>query len=75
MLRGCSRNQNNAFGALFQGCGSAWRLDMSAFISISTSHAELAQILQTYLAVRIKQLGLSAACEHFHEIGRLQSGC
>lgn len=61
--------KNNAFGALVQGCGNAWRLDMSAFISISKSHAELAQMLQTYLAVRIKQLGLSAACEHFHEIG------
>lgn len=61
--------KNNAFGALVQGCGNAWRLDMSAFISISKSHAELAQMLQAYLAVRIKQLGLSAACEHFHEIG------
>lgn len=31
--------------------------------------SDLKRIIHSYISVRIGQLGLSAACEHFHEIG------
>jgi hypothetical protein len=61
--------KKNLFGALVQGCGNAWRLGVNDFLDIMKDHVELKNIIHTYLAVRIKQLSLSAACEHFHEIG------
>jgi CRP-like cAMP-binding protein len=59
----------NPFSALVQGAGSAWKLESQFFLSQISSSPELKEIINTYLAVRINQLGLSAACEHFHEIG------
>lgn len=61
--------QKNLFGALVQGSGSAWKLGKNDFLEITLNHMELKNIALSYTAVRIKQLSLSAACEHFHEIG------
>lgn len=60
---------NNLFGALVQGTGNAWKLAKDDFLEIIQNHVELKNVAHSYMAVRIKQLSLSAACEHFHEIG------
>jgi hypothetical protein len=59
----------NPFSALVQGAGSAWKIDSQFFISQINTCQELKEIINAYLAVRINQLGLSAACEHYHQIG------
>jgi CRP-like cAMP-binding protein len=59
---------NNPFGALVQGAGSAWQIGIGDFLAEIKNRPELSKLINSYLAVRIKQLGLSAACEHFHEI-------
>lgn len=59
----------NPFGALVQGAGSAWKIESQFFISQIKNSPELKKIINAYLAVRINQLGLSAACEHYHQIG------
>jgi CRP-like cAMP-binding protein len=59
----------NPFGALVQGVGSAWRIEAQDFLGAVDNSVELKAIVSSYLAVRNKQLGLSVACEHFHEIG------
>lgn len=59
----------NPFGALVQGVGSAWRIEAQDFLGEVDNSVELKAIVSSYLAVRNKQLGLSVACEHFHEIG------
>ena len=59
----------NPFGALVQGVGSAWRIEAQDFLGEVDNSIELKAIVSSYLAVRNKQLGLSVACEHFHEIG------
>lgn len=59
----------NPFGAIVQGAGSAWKISANVFLNDIKNIPELKSIVNTYLAIRIGQLGLSAACEHFHEIG------
>lgn len=59
----------NMFGAIVQGSGEAWKIKISAFMNHFNKIPELKTVIQKYLSVRIRQLGLSAACEHFHEIG------
>ncbi len=61
--------RNNSFGALVQGAGFAWKIDSQVFLSQINKSIEFQEIIKTYLAVRMSQLGLSIACEHFHEIG------
>lgn len=62
-------SMTNPFGALVQGSGSAWKMDANDFLSHLQNIPEFKIIVNNYLTVRINQLGLSAACEHFHEIG------
>lgn len=59
----------NPFGAIVQGTGSAWKITANDFLEEIQKCPEFNRIIQSYLAIRINQLGLSAACEHFHEIG------
>lgn len=59
----------NPFGAIVQGTGSAWKLSTNDFLYAIKNIPEFNTIVNTYLAIRVRQLGLSAACEHFHEIG------
>lgn len=59
----------NMFGAIVQGSGSAWKIQVQDFLDEVKNHLELKNIISAYLSIRIAQLGLSAACEHFHEIG------
>lgn len=59
----------NPFGALVQGVGSVWKIAAQDFLIEAQNSVELKAIVGNYLAVRNKQLGLSVACEHFHEIG------
>lgn len=61
--------KTNPFGAIIQGAGNAWKIKASDFLIYASNHPEFKSIIYSYLAVRINQLGLSAACEHFHEIG------
>jgi CRP-like cAMP-binding protein len=61
--------KTNPFSAIVQGCGNAWRIKAKEFLVEVKNNLELKVIIDSYLAVRINQLGLSAACEHFHEIG------
>jgi CRP-like cAMP-binding protein len=60
---------HSLFGAIVQGSGSAWQIGVKEFSSALSEIPELRKIMHAYIAVRISQLGLSAACEHFHEIG------
>ena len=60
---------SHIFGAIVQGAGTAWRIDSRDFLVLANKSQKLKSLIKTYLAVRISQLGLSAACEHFHEIG------
>lgn len=59
----------NTFGAIVQGAGNAWRINVADFLIETKNNPELKRIINLYSAVRINQLGQSAACEHFHEIG------
>lgn len=59
----------HAFGAMVQGAGSAWKITAKDFLQEIELSTEFKSIVHSYLATRITQLGLSCACEHFHEIG------
>ncbi len=59
----------NSFGSLVQGPGNAWKIDAKDFISQIKKSLAFTDIINSYIAVRLSQLGLSIACEHFHEIG------
>ncbi len=56
------------FGGIIQGPGEAWKISTQDFKSLIAISTELREITKSYLAVRLQQLGLSIACEHFHEI-------
>ena len=60
---------NNMFGAIVQGSGEAWKINKTDFMDHFNKISELKNVIQKYLSIRIRQLGLSASCEHFHEIG------
>lgn len=60
---------NNMFGAIIQGSGEAWKISTSDFMNHFNKIPELKSVIQKYLSIRIRQLGLSASCKHFHEIG------
>ncbi len=59
----------NLFTARVQGAGHVWRIKLTQFLQLARKYKKLEELLKTYMAVRIQLLGLSAACEHFHEIG------
>jgi len=59
----------NMFGAIVQGSGDAWKIKAEDFMEHFHKIPELKDLIYKYLSIRIGQLGLSAACEHFHEIG------
>jgi CRP-like cAMP-binding protein len=59
----------NPFGAIVQGSGFAWRMRAKDLVTEIKKSNELKTIISGYLSARIRMLGLSAACEHFHEIG------
>lgn len=59
----------NPFGAIVQGSGNAWKINAKDLITEAKKSADLRGMVNSYISVRIGQLGLSAACEHFHEIG------
>jgi CRP-like cAMP-binding protein len=59
----------NPFGAIVQGSGFAWRIRAKDFLSEMKKSNELKVIVNRYISARIRMLGLSAGCEHFHEIG------
>lgn len=59
----------NIFGSIVQGAGNAWRISLKNFMSEIQNTPELHVVINAYLAVRMNQLGISVACEHFHEIG------
>lgn len=52
-----------------QGQGHALGLPVSAFRLALVQVPALERVLKSYLAFRIDQLALGAACERFHEIG------
>ena len=59
----------NPFGAIVQGSGFAWRIRAKDFLSEMKKSNDLKVIINRYISARIRMLGLSAGCEHFHEIG------
>lgn len=59
----------NSFGAIVQGAGFARRLSVIDFLKETSQSLKLRTVIDLYLAVRLGQLGQSAACEHFHRIG------
>ena len=59
----------NMFGGIVQGSGDAWKIRVEDFMQNFHNIPELKELIYKYLSIRIRQLGLSAACEHFHEIG------
>lgn len=54
--------------AVVQGAGSAWRVKASLFQRALAESPTLRHALGRYLAFRLEQLTLAAACERFHEI-------
>lgn len=60
--------KNNLFGAIVQGSGEAWKINTTDFMDHFNKLPELKKVIQKYLSIRIRQLGLSASCEHFHGI-------
>lgn len=62
-------SMTNPFGALVQGSGNSWKMGVNDFLTQVKNIPEFESIVSSYLMVRINQLGLSIACEHFHEIG------
>lgn len=60
---------SNLFSAIVQGTGTAWKIKISDFLDETRKNQALSHTINAYIAVRMNQLGLSAACEHFHEIG------
>lgn len=61
--------KTNLFTAHVQGVGHAWRIELPHLIDLARKYKKLEDLLKAYIAVRIQLLGLSTACEHFHEIG------
>jgi CRP-like cAMP-binding protein len=59
----------NSFSAIAQGNGNAWKLKSTDFLMELRVSSELRSIMNQYLTIHMIQLGLTAACEHFHEIG------
>lgn len=59
----------NSFGAMVQSAGSAWKIKPKEFLVEIKNNPELRHVINRYLARHMIQLGLTAACEHFHEIG------
>lgn len=55
--------------AVVQGPGSAWRLKATVFQQALADNPALRALVGRYLAFRVEQLTLAAACERFHEIG------
>lgn len=55
--------------AVVQGAGSSWRIKTSEFQKTLTDSPGLRHLVARYLAFRVEQLTLAAACERFHEIG------
>jgi len=52
-----------------QGSGQALRVSAPAFRTALTENPALDKVVRSYLAFRIGQLAVSAACERFHAIG------
>ncbi len=52
-----------------QGAGHALTLPVAVFRHVLAQSPNLERLLKGYLAFRMDQLALSAACERFHEIG------
>ncbi len=57
------------FQSRVQGAGTAWRAEAGAFRAEVARSGPLCQTLTRYLYVVTVQLGTSAACMHFHQIG------
>lgn len=55
--------------AVVQGAGSSWRIKTSDFQQTLADSPGLRRLVARYLAFRVEQLTLAAACERFHEIG------
>lgn len=55
--------------AVVRGAGSAWRIKAPVFQQTLAASPPLRHVVGRYLAFRVEQLTLAAACERFHEIG------
>ncbi|WP_342130366.1 Crp/Fnr family transcriptional regulator [Hydrogenophaga sp. OTU3427] len=55
--------------AVVQGAGSSWRMKVPVFQQALVDSLALRHLVGRYLAFRVEQLTLAAACERFHEIG------
>ena len=55
--------------AVVQGGGSAWRFGAAVFQNEVARSASLRRIIDAYLSVIMNQMGTSAACMRFHNIG------
>ncbi len=60
---------SNPFGAIVQGAGNAWKISAQEFLNEVDTCREFHKVMCAYISVRLCQLSLSVACEHFHEIG------
>lgn len=60
--------KNNPFKVVVQGEGLAWRLGAQDFLKIIKENQEIKTTADRYCGFRLRQLGLSIACGHFHGI-------
>lgn len=54
--------------SVVQGAGAAWRMKASVFQQTLSESSAVRRLVGRYLAFRLEQLTLAAACERFHEI-------
>ncbi len=61
--------KNAPLHAVVQGAGAAWRIEVAPFCREARRSVALRRSLDLYLSVLMSQLGTSAACVRFHQIG------
>ena len=60
--------KNNPFGVIVQGRGEAWKMEVSDYLEVLNDDCNIRTVNNAYLGFRMRQLGLSSACGHFHGI-------
>jgi len=60
--------KKNPFGVIVQGKGEAWMIEVSDYLDVLNVDRNIRCVSNAYLGFRMRQLGLSLACGHFHGI-------
>jgi len=58
----------SAFGAVVSAAGLAWKIEADRLARHGRDHPQLVRLVSHFLYVELRQLGLQAACNHFHPV-------